>query len=111
MPWKTRFVRERVDQSLDSFCAWTKLVAMVIKWPCSVWQAEGVVMDIRSGEQERHWFRSERFSLVNGQWYFQTREGTVEGPFDDVREAEMELLLYLRHAEDSLFQGDRKSVV
>ena len=62
-------------------------------------------MDIRSGEQERHWFRSERFSLVNGQWYFQTREGTVEGPFDDVREAEMELLLYLRHAEDALFQG------
>ena len=62
-------------------------------------------MDIRSGEQERHWFRSERFSLVNGQWYFQTRAGTVEGAFDDVREAEMELLLYLRHAEDSLFQG------
>ncbi|AMQ89691.1 DUF6316 family protein [Marinobacter sp. LQ44] len=63
-------------------------------------------METRKGEQqERHWFRSERFSLVNGQWYFQTREGSIQGPFDSVQEAEMELMLYLRHADDQLFQG------
>ncbi len=62
-------------------------------------------MDVRKGEAERHWFRSDRFELVNGQWYFQTREGSLVGPFDSVREAELELLLYLRHAEDTLFSG------
>ncbi|GAA0848196.1 DUF6316 family protein [Marinobacter sp.] len=62
-------------------------------------------MDVRKGEQERNWFRSKRFEMINGQWYFQTREGTMEGPFDSMREAEMELLLYLRHADDALFQG------
>ncbi|WP_375171731.1 DUF6316 family protein [Marinobacter sp.] len=62
-------------------------------------------MDVRKGEAERHWFRGDRFELVNGQWYFQTREGSLEGPFDSVREAELELLLYLRHAEDTLFSG------
>jgi hypothetical protein len=26
-------------------------------------------------------FRSERFFRSDGQWYFNTREGTIEGPF------------------------------
>ncbi|MFO7529115.1 MAG: DUF6316 family protein [Marinobacter sp.] len=62
-------------------------------------------MDVRKGEQERHWFRSKRFEVINGQWYFQTREGTMEGPFDSMKEAQMELLLYLRHADDALYQS------
>lgn len=60
-------------------------------------------MEVRSGEQDKRWFRSDRFMRVNGQWYFQTREGSCEGPFDNLKEAQMELLLYLRHADDALY--------
>ncbi|MDX1597352.1 DUF6316 family protein [uncultured Marinobacter sp.] len=62
-------------------------------------------MDVRRGEQERNWFRSDRFTTINGQWFFQTREGTFEGPFDSVNEAKMELMLYLRHSEDDIFRN------
>lgn len=62
-------------------------------------------MDVRKGEQERNWFRSDRFTTVNGQWFFQTREGSFEGPFDNVNEAQMELLLYLRHSDDDIFRN------
>ncbi|MGB1952056.1 MAG: DUF6316 family protein [Marinobacter sp.] len=62
-------------------------------------------MDVRKGEQERNWFRSDRFTVINGQWFFQTREGAFEGPFDSVSEAQMELLLYLRHSEDELYRN------
>ncbi|QSP95904.1 hypothetical protein LPB19_05730 [Marinobacter salinisoli] len=64
-------------------------------------------MDVRKGESEKHWFRSDRFSLVNGKWFFQTREGSVEGPYDTHQEAETVLLLYLRHSDDSLYHGVR----
>ncbi len=60
-------------------------------------------MDIRRGEEQKHWFRSDRFTSVNGKWYYQTREGTVEGPFDSMTEAGADLLLYLRHADDLLY--------
>lgn len=42
------------------------------------------------------WFRSERFFSEGSRWYFSTREGTIEGPFDSRAEAERELMLYLR---------------
>lgn len=61
-------------------------------------------MNVRVGEVDKTWFRSERFQCVNNRWYFLTREGSQEGPFDNRREAEQELLLYLRHANDALFQ-------
>ncbi|PAV25442.1 hypothetical protein C8D92_104189 [Tamilnaduibacter salinus] len=59
-------------------------------------------MDVRQGESEKNWFRSDRFSCVNGEWFFETREGAIEGPFGSQREAENALLLYLRHVEDDL---------
>ncbi|MCG8517458.1 MAG: DUF6316 family protein [Pseudomonadales bacterium] len=61
-------------------------------------------MEVRRGEIEKRWFRSSRFTHVNGEWFYETREGQIEGPFDSVSEAEMDLLLYLRHCEDALFQ-------
>lgn len=48
-------------------------------------------------EKKRH-FRAERFSVSNGKYYFSTREGTLEGPFDNRDEAERELVLYIRRA-------------
>lgn len=45
---------------------------------------------VRSNEQPRTWFRSERVFLSNGQWYFHTREGVDVGPYDTQFEAEIE---------------------
>jgi len=62
-------------------------------------------MSVRSGELNKNWFRSGRFMHVNDQWFFITREMTEEGPFSSKQEAEMELLLYIRHANDALFKN------
>ena len=36
-----------------------------------------------SDKQTRTWFRGDRFFQHEGKWFFYTREGTMEGPFDD----------------------------
>lgn len=41
-------------------------------------------------------FRAGRFFCVDLKWYFATREGLDQGPFDTKEDAEAELLLYLR---------------
>ena len=43
----------------------------------------------------RSFFRSERFSFDSGKWFFSTREGTLEGPFDSQGVAEERLKTYL----------------
>lgn len=62
-------------------------------------------MTVRSGESNKSWFRSNRFSHVNDCWFFTTREMTEEGPFFSRQEAENALVLYIRHANDSFFKG------
>ena len=57
-------------------------------------------MENRCGEEVKSHFRTDRFLQVNNHWYFITRELTQEGPFDNKTEAENELNLYLRHAND-----------
>ena len=49
----------------------------------------------RDGEDDRTWFRSDRFFAENDKWFFTTREGTVEGPYDSRKDAEQELEIYL----------------
>ena len=44
----------------------------------------------------RTWFRSNRFFNEGNQWYFATRENTIEGPYSSHEEAESGLLMYLR---------------
>jgi len=61
-------------------------------------------MNVRTGEANKGWFRSERFLHVNDQWFFTTREMTEEGPFVSKQDAEMELLLYIRHVNDALLR-------
>jgi len=52
-------------------------------------------MSMRKEDQDdRTYFRSERFSLVNGAWYFQTREQSL-GPFSNRELAEDALQNYL----------------
>ncbi len=41
-------------------------------------------------------YRSERVSAVNGQYFFSTREGTLEGPYFNRTDAEREIAFYIR---------------
>ena len=60
-------------------------------------------MNVRSGEESNSWFRSDSMLHVNENWYFVTRENTQEGPFSSRNEAENELMLYIRHTNDALY--------
>ncbi len=42
-------------------------------------------------ESEKTWYRSERFFLVNGEWYFSTRENIDIGPFNTIDQARLGL--------------------
>lgn len=53
-------------------------------------------------------YRSERVSAVNGQYFFATREGTLEGPFFTRVDAEREISFYIqRVAQGSGSLGNR----
>ena len=53
-------------------------------------------MEVRSGETNKTWYRTDRFLYTNGDWYFLTRENTQEGPFRSREEAHRELQYYIR---------------
>ena len=42
------------------------------------------------------YFRSDRISVINNQFYFSTREGTMEGPYRTKEEALWEIEAYIR---------------
>lgn len=50
----------------------------------------------QSDNLSRSWFRAERFFEHEGQWYFYTREGSMEGPFSDRFTARERLEAYLK---------------
>jgi hypothetical protein len=58
-------------------------------------------MNNRSGEKAKSWFRSERFYSVSGDWYFTTREAMELGPFPSRKDAEAELMLFMRQANNN----------
>ena len=59
-------------------------------------QVEGSMTSIRKGEAElQPRFRGSRFFHSMDEWYFITRERTVEGPFEHRDEAEKMLETYL----------------
>jgi len=51
-------------------------------------------------------FRSERFTQQHGKWYFFTREGSVEGPFDYRRAAENRLADYIKVMTSGVLEPD-----
>ncbi len=54
-------------------------------------------MDCREDDQnQKTWFRSDRFFNEGPDWFFSTRENTVEGPFSSREDAEAGLMMYLR---------------
>ncbi|MCY1291447.1 hypothetical protein D3C76_835360 [compost metagenome] len=48
-----------------------------------------------SDTEPRHYYRSDRICSVNGQYFFTTREGTLEGPFYTRFDAEREVQQYI----------------
>ena len=52
----------------------------------------------------RSWFRSERLVRESDKWFFLTREGTVEGPFDTRFEASERLDVYARVMSTELIE-------
>jgi hypothetical protein len=52
-------------------------------------------MKRESDPKELTVFRSDRYFVVDGKWYFTTREGTNEGPFKRADDAKRELTRYL----------------
>ena len=58
------------------------------------------------GPVSRTQFRTERVVHDNNSWYFLTREGTVEGPFDSKRDAQEHLEVYVRIAESNMLPHD-----
>ena len=49
----------------------------------------------------RSHYRSERVSAINGQYFFSTREGTLEGPYFTRVDAERCIALYIRRMQQS----------
>jgi hypothetical protein len=49
----------------------------------------------RRGEASHPPFRSQRFFLENGQWYFDTREGKQVGPYTELDDVKKALAVFL----------------
>lgn len=53
-------------------------------------------VELRHGEHEKTWFRSDRFFNVDSDFFFSTREGFNVGPFPNRPAAERGLDLYIQ---------------
>ena len=64
----------------------------------------------RHGEDNSQPFRSERFCSENGQWYFHTREGALDGPYRDRADAQRGLAIFLARTVLALPELQRNAV-
>lgn len=46
-------------------------------------------------------YRSERVSAINGQYFFSTREGTLEGPYFTRVDAERSIVRYIQRMQQA----------
>jgi len=60
-----------------------------------------VAMQHRAGEEQNIPLRNERYSCINGIWFFKTRGGKQKGPFVNKQEMEAELLFFIREQKMS----------
>ena len=78
--------------------------------------AKVVATATRAGENDKFWFRSDRFFTADSQWYFTTRESRDVGPFETREAAEHGLTIFIEcicehqatinHAISKATQGD-----
>jgi len=52
-------------------------------------------LEVRGEEQDKFWFRSDRFFTADKQWYFTTRENRDVGPYASREDAEHGLELFI----------------
>ena len=65
--------------------------------------------DRRSDDREAYSkFRPSRFVKDGGKWYFSTREGSMEGPFELKTDAENRLLSYIKVMASGFMPRDSK---
>ena len=60
----------------------------------------------KSDKESRAWFRSSRFIQEEGKWFFYTREGTMEGPFSELQDAENRLREYIKIMNSGFMPDD-----
>ncbi len=58
----------------------------------------------RSGEEDKTWFRSDRIFHTPQGWFFLARDNEQKGPFPTQKDAEAELLLFIRTHEQAMHQ-------
>ena len=66
----------------------------------------------RSGENESHPIRNERFFQMEHHWYYTTREGVNVGPFDSYHEADQgvaEFIEFVSAADDKILEAFKQS--
>ena len=65
-------------------------------------------MTTKRGDDEanKSWFRSSRVFQQDGNWFFLTREGTTEGPFGDMQEAQRRLDNYIKVMQSGMLTAD-----
>ena len=51
-------------------------------------------------------FRTERMTENGGRWYFYTREGSMEGPFETILDAKERLEVYIEILDLKLLSND-----
>jgi hypothetical protein len=57
-------------------------------------------LDVREGEANKFWFRSDRFFSVENQWFFTTREQRDVGPYSSRTDADHGLSLFIDCRKD-----------
>ena len=62
--------------------------------------------DRKSDKESRAWFRSSRFFKQQSKWFFYTREGTMEGPFAELQDAENRLTEYINIMNSGFMPDD-----
>jgi hypothetical protein len=88
------------DHSDGTFAARTALLPINLA-SLSIQPVRGVIMfgkRVEDADSATH-FRAERFSLVNGEVYFSTRENTLEGPYLTREDAEREMAAYVNRVQ------------
>ena len=60
--------------------------------------SKSTILNVTGGfkDERPSWFRSDRLRQEDGSWYFRTREGSVEGPYETRTNAESQLATYIQ---------------
>jgi len=72
---------------------------------------EKKIEEMRSGEESKTWFRSDRLYEDNGVWFFATREKIDVGPYTSLGEAEIDIQVLIASLKDTKSEEDAIQVI